>query len=110
MHCERKQYEPLSRVRERGWGEGKLLAEDLKPKRPAKEKARHSRAFLRSITPKRQRVLPAEARTHGPLLVTVVEHLDVAIDAPVLVQLHLATETAVEVAFRADAVLLLKSS
>ena len=25
MYCEAKQCEPLSRVRERGWGEGKLL-------------------------------------------------------------------------------------
>gem|GEM_PF-3242071 len=33
MHSERKQSEPLSRARERGWGEGKLLAKKPKTKK-----------------------------------------------------------------------------
>ena len=50
--------------------------------------------------------LPAEARADGVFLVAVAVHLQLAVQAPVLVQLDLATQAAVPLAFRIDAVLL----
>ncbi|CEE55547.1 hypothetical protein XAC2852_120065 [Xanthomonas citri pv. citri] len=50
--------------------------------------------------------LPAEARADRPFLVAVAIHTDVAVDAPVLVQLHLGAKTAVEVVADVDATLL----
>ena len=49
--------------------------------------------------------LPAEARADGVFLVAVAVHLQLAIQAPVLVQLDLTTQTAVPLAVDIDAVL-----
>src|SRR6185437_9242813 len=50
--------------------------------------------------------LPAEARADGVFLVAVAVHLQLAVQAPVLVQLDLTTQTAVPLAVDVDAVLL----
>ncbi|KAG0793414.1 hypothetical protein G6F22_005610 [Rhizopus arrhizus] len=70
----------------------------------ARQKPGLSELFQRAIAPGQQ--LPAEARADGVFLVAVTVHLQLAVQAPVLVQLDLTTQAAVPLAIRIDAVLL----
>src|SRR2546427_255205 len=76
--------------------------------RPDTQQARHepglSRHLQRAGAPRKQ--LPAETRADGVFLVAIAVHLQLAVQAPVLVQLDLTTQAAVPLAFRIDAVLL----